>query len=67
MAQLAWHLRFQVPTCFLDDTCPHASRSNTNKRGIDNNHTKHKYKLNINDLRVSTRLTQLEQIKSELK
>jgi hypothetical protein len=34
-AQLAWHLRFQVPTCVSDDTCPHASRSNTSKHDID--------------------------------
>jgi hypothetical protein len=27
--------RFKVPTCFSDDTCPRASRSNTNKHGID--------------------------------
>jgi hypothetical protein len=33
-AQLAWHLRFQVPTCFSGDTWPHASRSNTDKHGI---------------------------------
>jgi type II secretory pathway component HofQ len=46
-----------------------ASRSNTNKHGIDKiNITPNIIKkLNDNDLRVATRLTQLERIKSELK
>jgi hypothetical protein len=67
-AQLAWHLRFQEPTCFSDDTCPRASRNNTNKHGIDKiNLTPNIRKIYNNDLREATRLTQLERVNSELK
>jgi hypothetical protein len=51
------------------DTCPRASRSNTNRHDIDKiNITPNiRIKLCNNNLHVATRLTQLERIKTELK